>query len=72
MEINNHDNHFLGVLLSIGSGILSWLSLHDAQYLISFLASVIALISGILAMRYYWYAGNEKKNNQLKSDKDGN
>lgn len=72
MEINNHDNHFIGVLLSIGSGILSWLSLHDAQYLISFLASVIALVSGVLAMRYYWYAGNEKKNNQLKSDKDGN
>jgi membrane associated rhomboid family serine protease len=72
MEINNDSNTpFISVVLSLFSGILSWLSLHDAQYFISFLASVVALISGVLAMRYYYYAGNDKKSKQLKSDKNG-
>lgn len=52
-------------VLSIISGILSWITLANAQYFISFLVSIVGLISGIAAIRYYWYAGNEKKN-QLK------
>jgi len=52
-------------VLSIISGILSWITLANAQYFISFLVSIVGLISGIAAIRYYWYAGNEKRN-QLK------
>ena len=71
MEFNQHHTPIISLILSIFSGILSWLSLNDAQYFVSFCASIIALISGILAMRYYYYAGEEKRKNQLKSDKNG-
>jgi uncharacterized membrane-anchored protein len=51
-------------LLSILSGMLSWLSLHNAQYYISFVASIVAVVSGIFAIRYYYYAANKLKNNK--------
>jgi uncharacterized membrane-anchored protein len=57
-------------LLSLLSGLLSWITIQNAQYLLSFVASIIAIGSGIMALRYYYYAGNLKKK-QLKSDKDG-
>jgi len=66
-----HHHHHTGFsLISILSGFLSWITLADAQYAISFTASMIAMISGIMALRYYYYAGNEKRN-QLNKDKDG-
>jgi len=64
MEMTNNEAPTFSVL-SIISGILSWITLANAQYFISFLVSIVGLISGIAAIRYYWYAGNEKRN-QLK------
>ena len=69
MEGQHHNNAGY-TLLSICSGLVSWITLSQAQYLISFGASVIALASGVMALRYYWYAGNIKRN-QLKNNKDG-
>ena len=65
-----HQHNTGYTILSIFSGILSWVTLANAQYFISFLASIIALMSGIMALRYYYYAGNEKRN-QLKQNKNG-
>jgi hypothetical protein len=67
MEHNSNTGY---TLISIFSGVLSWITLADAQYAISFTASMIAMISGIMALRYYYYAGNEKRN-QLNKDRDG-
>lgn len=50
-------------MLSIISSILSWITFVDAQYFLSFTVSVIGILSGIFAVRYYYYAGNEKKRN---------
>lgn len=66
-----HHNSAGYTILSIFSGMLSWITLANAQYLVSFGASVIALASGVMALRYYWYAGNLKRH-QLKQNKDGN
>lgn len=70
MEINNQDAPTF-TLISIVCSIISWISIMQAQYVLSFAVSIIALISGIFAIRYYYYAGNYKRN-QLKQHKDGN
>lgn len=68
MEQHHHHTGFS--ILSIMSGLFSWITLAEAQYAVSFVASMIAMLSGIMALRYYYYAGNVKRN-QLKQDKDG-
>lgn len=59
-----HQNAPAFTMVSILSGMLSWLSLHNAQYYMSFVASMVAIVSGIFAIRYYYYAGNKLKNNK--------
>lgn len=68
--MDEHHTHAGFSMLSILSGLFSWLTLANAQYAVSFIATVIAIISGIMALRYYYYAGNEKRN-QLKQNRDG-
>lgn len=60
--------------ISIMSMILSWITFAEAQYIISFLVSIIGMLSGIFAIRYYYYAGNEKRRRirNLKSEHNGN
>lgn len=64
METTNNEAPTFSIL-SIISSILSWITLANAQYFVSFMVSIVGLISGVMAIRYYWYAGNEKRN-QLK------
>jgi hypothetical protein len=49
-------------ILSIASSVLSWISFMEAQYFLSFGVSIIGILSGIFAIRYYYYAGNQKRN----------
>ena len=49
-------------------GFISFITIKDAQVVVGFIASGIAIISGIMAIRYYWLAGNEKRRN-LKNNK---
>ena len=57
-------------LLSIMSSIFSWITFAEAQYFLSFIVTLIGIFSGLMAIRYYWYAGNEKKRN-LKNQNNG-
>jgi hypothetical protein len=57
-------------LLSICSSILSWISFAEAQYMLSFGATIIGILSGCFAIRYYYYAGNEKRN-QINNNTNG-
>lgn len=70
MISNHNEAPFLG-FVSICSTILSWISFYEAQFFVSFIASGIAVLTGVFALRYYWYAGSVKKE-QLKQNKDGN
>jgi hypothetical protein len=63
MEHHANNNAPALSLLSILSSILSWISLAEAQYLLSFGVTLIGIVSGLMAIRYYYYAGNEKKQN---------
>ncbi len=67
MEINHSNSHYpiLSVFTSIFSTMLAW-SIKDVQVYASLSATLVAIASGILAIRYYWFAGNEKKK-KLKS-----
>ena len=62
MDINQTNSHYpiLSVITSISSTMLAW-SIKDVQVYASLFATLIAIISGVLAIRYYWFAGNEKK-----------
>lgn len=48
-------------IISSLSAIFAWISLKDAQVIVAIIASGIAAISGLFALRYYWYATKEKK-----------
>lgn len=62
MDINQTNSHYpiLSVITSILSTMLAW-SIKDVQVYASLFATSVAIISGVLAIRYYWFAGNEKK-----------
>jgi len=58
--MENH-NSPISIILTIFATALSWLTLLNAQYLMSFVLTCIGIVSVIFAMRFYDYAGNEKK-----------
>jgi purine-cytosine permease-like protein len=66
MENQNHSP--FSVLLTFATTILSWLTFYNAQYFMSFILTCIGIVSGLFAIRYYFYAGNEKRN-KLKNNK---
>ena len=67
--MNHHAPTFS--ILSIMLTVLSWITLIDAQYFLSFIVTILGIVSAIFAIRYYYYAGNEKKNivNDAKKEK---
>lgn len=54
------------LVISLFSAILTFISLHNAQVLVSICAGVIASISGIMAICYYRLAMQEKKESLRK------
>lgn len=59
-----HGNATLSMILSFVFSILAWLTVKDAQVILGIIASSIAIISGISAIRYYWLAIDEKLRNK--------
>lgn len=59
--MDNHNHSPMSVLLTIMTTILSWLTLLNAQYFMSFVLTCIGIVSGVFAIRFYYYAGNEKR-----------
>jgi len=51
--------------MSIISSVLSWITLINAQYFLSFSLTILGIVSSIFAIRYYYFAAEEKKK-QLK------
>jgi hypothetical protein len=57
--MDNNISHGTGVFstaLSLGASILTWITLKDAQIILAMAASVVAIASGIFAIRYYYLA----------------
>ena len=50
--------YFLGSILF---NVITWITLVQAQYFVSFITTVLGAISAVFVIRYYYYAGNEKK-----------
>jgi uncharacterized membrane-anchored protein len=53
-------------IVSVFSGIMAWISLKDTQVIITIIAGMVGIASGIFAIRYYIYATREKKQNLKK------
>jgi purine-cytosine permease-like protein len=60
--MENSNQSSLSILVTLSTSILSWLTFYNAQYFMSFVLTCIGIVSGIFAIRYYYYAGNEKRN----------
>ena len=59
---NAESNSPGSITVTLLSSILSWITLFNAQYILSFILTCIGIISGVFAIRYYYYAGNERRN----------
>lgn len=57
---NNHPNPMYA-LVSIISTLLAW-TFKDLQIVLGIFASIVAIISGIMAIKYYWTAIEKMKN----------
>lgn len=64
------ENGRLSLCGTVVLGILSWLTPQNIDIGLKVITGLGALVSAILAGRYYWYATKEKKEN-LKRIKDG-
>ena len=61
--MHNHDYHIqgnFGTIISITSAILAWTA-KDVQAVVSITASIIAIVSGLFAIRYYHRAHKNLK-----------
>jgi len=63
MEMQHHSPSLIYPLVSMISTILAW-AFKDIQLYLNIMASIIAIISGILAIRYYWVSTNKIKKNK--------
>jgi len=67
--MDNHNHSPFSIMLTIMTTFLSWFTLLNAQYFMSFVLTCIGIVSGIFAIRFYYYAGNEKRE-ILKNNKN--
>ena len=65
MEIQSHQPSPTYAIVSILSTILAW-TIKDIQVVMGLFASAVAIVSGILAIKYYWTAIEKMKNNSDK------
>ena len=64
--MNDHNyNAPIYSLITFITSVMSWITLINAQYFLSFLLTIVGIISGIFAIRYYYFAAEVKKK-QLK------
>jgi hypothetical protein len=54
-------------ILSILSSIIGWATLSESQYVFSFIATIVGIVSGIFAIRYYYLAGNKFSKDEKQS-----
>ena len=68
MDNNNYAEHgHVSLIVTLLSGVFAWLSSHEFGEVIRTTAGLIAIISGVMAVRYYYYATKKQKQN----DKQG-
>ena len=64
-NLNPHDpmTAFGYIVVSSLLAAIGWITVKDAQFFITFMASVVSCVAGLMAIRYYYFATNEKKKN---------
>ena len=51
----------INTVTSIFCAVLAWISLKDAQTVVAMIASICAVVSAIMAIRYYYHATKKIK-----------
>ena len=72
IQPTHHDSGWtITAIVSIIANIMAWISLMNAQVLLAIVATIVSIICGALAARYYWIASKEKKMiiKKLKNEK---
>jgi hypothetical protein len=67
---NPAENGNVSLMGTIFLGIISWLTPENIDLGLKVITGIGALVSAILAARYYWYATKEKKQSLKKMKKD--
>lgn len=67
---NPAENGNMSLLGSIFLGMISWLTPENIDIGLKVLTGIGAIVSAILACRYYWYATKEKKESLKKMKND--
>lgn len=62
-----HGNATISMMLSFVFSILTWITFKELHVILGLIASSIAILSGLSAIRYYWLAIDEKKRNRNKN-----
>lgn len=59
----NHSHHdgAINAGISVLCTIFAWISVKDAQTIAAFISSCIAIVSGVMAIRYYYHATKKLK-----------
>lgn len=65
--MDTHSNAAGSLCLSILTTILAW-TIQDIEGYLRVGATIVAIISGALAARYYWYNGNKAKKHDRSSN----
>lgn len=60
--MNEHHSPIFNTIIALVSSVISWITLLNAQYILSFILTVFGIVNVIMGIRYYYYAGNEKRN----------
>lgn len=67
MDTNAHGNAATSLCLSILTTVLAW-TIQDLEGYLRIGATIVAIASGILAARYYYYGGNKAKKDGRSSN----
>jgi len=61
MDGQHHSDGLVSTTICMVSTIFAWISIKDVQTIAAFIASLIAIVSGVMGIRYYYHATKKLK-----------
>ena len=61
MDGQHHSDGLVSTTICMVSTIFAWISIKDVQTISAFIASLIAIVSGVMGIRYYYHATKKLK-----------
>lgn len=61
MDGQHHSDGLVSTLICVFSTVFAWVSIKDVQTIAAIVASLVAVVSGGFAIRYYYHATKKLK-----------